>query len=108
MAEILKLPSPAEKYDEMASKVALHSTIQATVSTAAEEKKEAGKPSSKAARLRGIKENRAHEREAIADEKAMKRPAEASKPPPKAPARDDAFGQRGSAVISILRNVKRK
>jgi putative transposase len=108
MVEITKSASPTEQYEELTSKVALHSAIQATVATAAQEKKEAGKPASRVARIGKIKEHRAREREAIAEETGMKPSAPASVPAPKSPLGDDAFGKRGSEVISILRNVRKK
>jgi putative transposase len=121
MLEIIKTRSPTEQYDERASKVALHSTIEATVFTAAEEKKEAGKPASRAARLGNIKQNRARERDAISAATAPKPqiPAPAavvtSQPGregaavvPTSQLGRDGFGDRGSSVISILRNVKKR
>lgn len=103
---------PERKYSAMVSKVQLDAHIQATVASAAEDKRARDVPSSKAARLAGIRHNRAAERaaerlRAAATTFPQEGPPASIPTPASTKQTAESFGERSGEVISILSRLSR-
>lgn len=109
MLAIKEAVSIETKYAELNSKVQLNDFIERTISTAAAEKAEATSPSSKAAKLRDIRQNRQFERDTERMLAAERSPVAPEKDTSAQEAERSASssiseyaGDRGAEVISLL------
>jgi len=110
MLVLTKNTPPERKYSAMASKVRLDAHIQATIAGAAASKRDGDIPSTKAARLAGIRQNRTAERSAERLRAAGKElPHEITPVPTPTSTKQTAeiFGERSGEVISILSRLSR-
>lgn len=101
---------PERKYSAMVSKVQLDAHIQATIASAAADKRNSDIPTTKAAKLADIRYNRATERvtermraagKKLPDDVAHSRPAPSAQT-------TESFGERSGEVISILSRLSRR
>lgn len=109
MLAITSAVSPEAKYAELNSRVELDEFIDSTVATAAAEKKLISTPSSKAEKVRDIRENRRLDRDAERLLALERSPGRAAVPPSgdKLASADlstvrEYAGERGAEVISLL------
>jgi hypothetical protein len=110
MLVLTKNTPPERKYSAMVSKVRLDAHIQATIAGAAANKHESDIPSTKAARLAGIRHNRTVERNAERLRAAGKEPPHEITPTPTPTSTKqtaEIFGERSGEVISILSRLSR-
>jgi putative transposase len=110
MLQMVKFVSPGHRHTTLADKVRLDEYIQTTISGAVAEKKDAGKPDSKAAQLANIRHHRAIERltERVAATPVVP-PATATPAAGKAELSvSESFGARGAEVIDILSQLRKR
>jgi hypothetical protein len=104
---------PERKYSALVSKVQLDAHIQATIASAAAGKRDSDIPSTKSARLAGIRQNRAAERitERLRAAETERRQESSPAPMPALVSTKqtaESFGERSGEVISILSRLGRK
>ena len=106
---IIAHTTPEQRYATLASRVNLDEHIQSTINTAAAEKNELEKPTSKAEQLNNIRGNRAVERLAerviTGSEPGARRQHQMQVAQPAA---DDGFGARSGEVIDFLSQLRKK
>lgn len=109
MLQMVKFISPDQRHATLTGKVRLDEYIQATINGAVAEKKDAGKPDSKAAQLANIRQNRAIER---LTERVAAMPVVPVTPTTAAGKAalsvSDSFGARSAEVIDILSQLKKR
>jgi putative transposase len=99
---------PEERHAELASKVNLDRSIQATINTASAEKKGSPKPSSKRAQIGRIRENRAIERAAESTPNQFETKKTIAPTPQPSAYTSESYGQRSAEVIDILAQLRKK
>lgn len=110
MLQMVKFVSSDQRHATLTGKVQLDEYIQTTIDAAVAEKKEAGKPNSKAAQLTNIRHHRAIER--LTERVAATPVVTPSAPEPAVAdatqAASESFGKRGAEVINILSQLKQR